>query len=643
MIGPLGHNRLFVIIELAYHVSSFTRTVILESLKYVVDGGTVMGKLREYKRFWFVVSLGVIALGLQFLVHRAGLAQLLVSVLGICLALLMFIDMVKTLRSGKFGVDLLAITAVVATLAVGEYWAALIVLLMLTGGDALEDFAARRANSELQTLLDQSPQTAHVVEGETVTDVAVNTVTVGARLLVKPGEVMPVDGTLITGPTTVNEASLTGEARPIEKAIGDMVMSGSINGEAAVYLRAEQTAENSQYQNIVRLVKQAEAQPAKFVRMADRYAVPFTILAYIIAGIAWAISQTPVRFAEVLVVASPCPLILAAPIALISGMSRASRNGIIVKTGTTLEKLAQVKTVAFDKTGTITQGKLVVDQVVPQGSQSADRLLQLAASAEQHSSHVLAQSLVAANRLPLLTATDVTETTAQGVVATINGQQVRAGKAAFVTSESITKPDQTAVYVAVDDVYQGYVSFNDRVRPEAATTMTRLRQAGVAHLMMISGDRQPIAEQIAQEVGLDQVHAECLPAGKIAVLDQLAANQRPVAMVGDGINDAPSLATADVGIAMGAHGATAASESADAVVLKDDLTRVSTARVIAQDTMRVARQSVLIGIFICTGLMLIATTGIIPAIIGAVFQEVVDTVTILYALRARSDRSSLEN
>lgn len=602
-----------------------------------------MGKLQEYKRFWFVVSLGVIALGLQFLAHQAGLAQLLVSALGICLALFMFVDMVKTLRSGKFGVDLLAITAVVATLAVGEYWAALIVLLMLTGGDALEDFAAQRANSELQTLLDQSPQTAHVVKGETVTDVAVNTVAVGAQLLVKPGEVMPVDGKLITGPTTVNEASLTGEARPIEKAIGDTVMSGSINGEAAVYLRAEQTAENSQYQNIVRLVKQAEAQPAKFVRMADRYAVPFTILAYVIAGVAWAISQTPVRFAEVLVVASPCPLILAAPIALISGMSRASRNGIIVKTGTTLEKLAQVKTVAFDKTGTITQGKLVVDQVVPQGAQSADRLLQLAASAEQHSSHVLAQSLVAANQLPLLTATDVTETTAQGVVATINGQQFRAGKAAFVTSESITKPDQTAVYVAVDDVYQGYVSFNDRVRPEAATTMTRLRQAGVAHLMMISGDRQPIAEQIAQEVGLDQVHAECLPAGKIAVLDQLAANQRPVAMVGDGINDAPSLATADVGIAMGAHGATAASESADAVVLKDDLTRVSTARVIAQDTMRVARQSVLIGIFICTGLMLIATTGIIPAIIGAVFQEVVDTVTILYALRARSDRTSLEN
>ena len=585
----------------------------------------------------------MIALGLQFLAHQAGLAQLLVSALGICLALFMFVDMVKTLRSGKFGVDLLAITAVVATLAGGEYWAALIVLLMLTGGDALEDFAAQRANSELQTLLDQSPQTAHVVKGETVTDVAVNTVAVGAQLLVKPGEVMPVDGKLITGPTTVNEASLTGEARPIEKAIGDTVMSGSINGEAAVYLRAEQTAENSQYQNIVRLVKQAEAQPAKFVRMADRYAVPFTILAYVIAGVAWAISQTPVRFAEVLVVASPCPLILAAPIALISGMSRASRNGIIVKTGTTLEKLAQVKTVAFDKTGTITQGKLVVDQVVPQGAQSADRLLQLAASAEQHSSHVLAQSLVAANQLPLLTATDVTETTAQGVVATINGQQVRAGKAAFVTSESITKPDQTAVYVAVDDVYQGYVSFNDRVRPEAATTMTRLRQAGVAHLMMISGDRQPIAEQIAQEVGLDQVHAECLPAGKIAVLDQLAANQRPVAMVGDGINDAPSLATADVGIAMGAHGATAASESADAVVLKDDLTRVSTARVIAQDTMRVARQSVLIGIFICTGLMLIATTGIIPAIIGAVFQEVVDTVTILYALRARSDRTSLEN
>ncbi|WP_407885749.1 heavy metal translocating P-type ATPase [Levilactobacillus sp. N40-8-2] len=597
-----------------------------------------MQQLRQYRQFWFVIILGAIALWLQFVNHQAIWAQIVITGLGLLLAIIMFIEMVRTLRSGKFGVDLLAITAVLATLAVGEYWAALIVLLMLTGGDALEDFAASRANSELQELLNNSPQTAHRADGDQLTDIAVSLVAVGDRLLVKPGEVMPVDGTLTTGPTTVNEASLTGEARPIEKQAGDMVMSGSVNGEASVYLQAGQTADNSQYQNIVRLVQQAESQPAKFVRMADRYAVPFTLLAYVIAGLAWFFSGDPVRLAEVLVVASPCPLILAAPIALISGMSRASRNGIIVKTGTTLEKLAQVKTFAFDKTGTITQGRLVVDQVVPVTALPAEKLLQLAASTEQHSGHVLAQSLVAATTEPLLPATKVNETTAQGVAAMVAGQKVRVGKSSFVTDDTVEKSNQTAVYVSIAGIYQGYVSFNDRVRPEASQTMTALRTAGAEHLLMISGDRRPIAETIAGEVGIDQVHADCLPADKIKVLADLPAEQRPVAMVGDGINDAPSLATADVGIAMGAHGATAASESADAVVLKDDLTRVSTARQIAQDTMRVAKQAVLIGIFICTGLMLIASFGVIPAIIGAVFQEVVDTVTILYALRARTDR-----
>ncbi|KRN02054.1 cation transport ATPase [Levilactobacillus senmaizukei DSM 21775 = NBRC 103853] len=597
-----------------------------------------MQRLKQYRRFWFVIVLGTIALWLQFVQHQGRIAQWIVTGLGILLAILMFIEMVQTLRSGKFGVDLLAITAVVATLAVGEYWAALIVLLMLTGGDALEDFAASKANSELQELLNNSPQTAHRLVDDQVTDVPVAAVSVGDQMMVRPGEVMPVDGTLMTGPTTVNESSLTGEARPIDKAAGQTVMSGSVNGEASVVLRADQTADNSQYQNIVRLVKQAEAQPANFVRMADRYAVPFTLLAYVIAGLAWFFSGDPVRLAEVLVVASPCPLILAAPIALISGMSRASRNGIIVKTGTTLEKLAQVKTFAFDKTGTITQGQLLVDQVVPVTAITADKLLQLAASTEQHSGHVLAQSMVAANEQPLLTATDVQETTARGVQATIDGQLVKAGKADFVAETPIERPDQTAVFVSIAGIYQGYVSFSDRVRPEAATTMRALHELGVANLLMISGDRLAIAQAIAKDVGIDQVHADRLPAEKIDVLTELPKEQRPVAMVGDGINDAPSLAMADVGIAMGAHGATAASESADAVVLKDDLTRVSVARKIAQDTMRVAKQAVLIGIFICTGLMIIASFGVIPAIIGAVFQEVVDTVTILYALRARSDR-----
>ncbi|HBF75107.1 MAG TPA: heavy metal translocating P-type ATPase, partial [Lactobacillus sp.] len=338
-----------------------------------------MQKLSNYRRLWAVVGVGAVSLILAFVLNQPFGAQILVTVLGSLIALLMFIDMVKTLRSGKFGVDLLAITAVIATLAIGEYWAALIVLLMLTGGDALEDYAAHKANSDLQSLLEKSPQKAHLMVNGNIKAIAVDQVDVGDQLLVKPGEVVPVDGTIVDGSTTLDESSLTGESRPVDKVVGDSVMSGSVNGDASIQMVADQKAADSQFQNIVRLVKQAEAQPAHFVRMADRYAVPFTILAYVIAGTAWIVSGDPVRFAEVLVVASPCPLILAAPIALVAGMSRASQSGIIVKTGTTLEQLAKVKTMAFDKTGTITQGHLQVNQIIAQPNVDQEHLLTLAA------------------------------------------------------------------------------------------------------------------------------------------------------------------------------------------------------------------------------------------------------------------------
>ncbi|MDN6542122.1 MAG: cadmium-translocating P-type ATPase, partial [Lentilactobacillus parabuchneri] len=582
-----------------------------------------------------VLLVGVIALILQFALNLPTYAQIVISTLGSLIALLMFIDMVKTLRSGKFGVDLLAITAVIATIAVGEYWAALIVLLMLTGGDALEDYAANKANSELQSLLENSPQSAHLLNGDNIEDVRIDQVKVGDRIVVKPGEVIPVDGTITEGVTTVDESSLTGESRPIDKMVGQTVMSGAINGDSSFDMIADKTADDSQYQNIIRLVKQAESTPAHFVRMADRYAVPFTLMAYIIAGMAWYISGDPVRFAEVLVVASPCPLILAAPIALVSGMSRASRSGIIVKSGTIIEKLGNAKTFAFDKTGTITKGHLTVDQVHAVNGYTKEQVLSLAAGTEQQSSHILARSLVAAIPDKIPTATNVIETTAEGVQATIDGKIVKVGKPAYVSSDHIDPLDQTTVYVSVDGKYVGYVSFSDEVRPEAKSVMDGLHQMGVEQIMMISGDRKPIAEEIADSVGIDKVYAERLPQEKIAVIKQVDKKLKPIVMVGDGVNDAPSLATADVGIAMGAHGATAASESADAVVLKDDLSLVGKAVKISDDTMNVARQSVLIGIAICTILMLIASFGVIPAIIGAMLQEVVDTVTILWALRAR--------
>lgn len=591
------------------------------------------------KKNWqlmMVLVVSAVALVFAFILKQPLIAQGLITVMGSIIALIMFGGMVKTIRSGNFGVDLLAITAVVATLAVSQYWAAMIVLLMLTGGDALESYAATKASSELKQLLENAPTTAHRLVDGHVEDVDVDAVQVGETILVKPQEVVPVDGTVLEGESLVDEASLTGESKPVAKNAGSDIMSGTINGDSALTVKVTQRAEDSQYQGIIKLVKESEARPAHFVRMADRYAVPFTLVAYVIAGLGWFLSGDPVRFAQVLVVASPCPLILAAPIAMVSGMSRNSRNGIIVKSGTTLEKLSDARTFAFDKTGTVTRGILKVATVLPQTGFSQDELLNLAASAEGQSTHILARSLTdavpAADRLP---ASEVSEATSFGVYATVDGHKVKVGKAEFADAKDTL--DTTAVYVNVDGQYAGAITFSDQIRPEAKETMTKLHELNDANLIMISGDQQSIADKVAQEVGIDQVYAEQLPQQKIEVLDNVPKDDRPVVMVGDGVNDAPSLAIADVGIAMGAHGATAASESADAVVLlRDDLAKVAAATLIAKETMVIAKQSVLIGIAICTGLMLIASFGVIPTIIGAMLQEVVDTVTILYALRARN-------
>lgn len=586
------------------------------------------------------IVVGITALILAFLCQQPLWAQVLVSLAGGLVALSMLIEMIRTLKSGRYGVDLLAITAIIATLAVGEYWAALMVLVMLTGGDSLEDYAAHKAGRELKSLLDNSPQDAHLMRGDGLVDVAVDELQVNDQVVVKPGELVPVDGHIIEGSSLFDESSLTGESRPVERTINEPIMSGSVNGETSITMVVDQLAINSQYQAIVKLVESSAAQPAHFVRLADRYAVPFTLVAYLIAGVAWWLSKDPVRFAEVLVVASPCPLILAAPIALISGMSRASRNGIIVKTGTTIEKLALAKSAAFDKTGTITNGQLTVDQVVPMIDIEPSELCRLAASAEQASAHILARSLLqVVPAAQLLGIISLKEMTGAGVTAQLaSGQTVQVGKFEFVAPDKAKQSQtQTTVYIGIDGRYAGYITFIDHLRQEAPQTMSTLHQLGLQRLMMLTGDQATTAKEIAAQVGIDEVHAGCLPADKIRLINNVTPEQRPIIMVGDGVNDAPSLASADVGIAMGAHGATAASESADVVILKDDLSRVSGAITIARDTMRVARQSVLIGIFICIGLMLIASTGVVPALIGALFQEVVDTVSILYALRARND------
>ncbi|WP_300562343.1 heavy metal translocating P-type ATPase [Companilactobacillus sp.] len=591
-------------------------------------------------KLYGTLTIGVIAFILQFAFHQALAAQWIISILGTILALIMFIDMVKVLKSGNFGVDLLAITAIVATIALGEYWAGWIVLLMLTGGDTLEEYAANKAKSELKSLLDNSPSKAHVYQGESIKDVDIEHVKVGDKLLIRPKEQVPVDGIVYEGNSSVDESSLTGESVPVDIEKGSHVMSGSINGEVPFKITAEKIAAESEYQAIVKLVKESETNPARFVRLADRYAVPFTIIAYIIAGLAWYLSGDPIRIAQVLVVASPCPLILAAPIAFVSGMSRSSRNGIIVKSGTALEKISSAKTMAFDKTGTITRGHLVVQDVKISPDFMPETVYQYAASIEQNSSHVMAEAIVdyaLAQQIEMKDVDDVKEITAEGIVGVIDGHYVKVGNPEFVTKDPVEKVEGSSVYVSIDERFAGVYSLVDEIRPEAKETIARLKTYGFNNILMITGDKKETTEKVASEVGITKAYPSSLPADKVKIIQTLPKEYHPAVMVGDGVNDAPALALADVGIAMGYKGANAASESADAVVLKDDLGKVAEVAKISDDTLKVAKQAVLIGILICIILMLIAGFGLIPTIIGAMLQEVVDTVTILYALRARSD------
>lgn len=599
------------------------------------------------RRYWVVtLTLGVGVVGIVLALAGAGwLVQWIFSVYALAFALWQAVGMVRAMARGRFGLDILAITAIVATVLVGEYVAALIVVLMLTGGDALEDYANRRAKRELDALLTRAPQLAHRVVDGGYEEVPVDQVIVGDRLLVRPSEIVPVDGVLLSEHATFDQASITGESIPVEKSPGDEVLSGSVNGHEAVEMRAASTAASSQYQQIVALVAQAAESKAPVVRLADRYAVPFTVFSLALAALAWWLSGEAVRFAEVLVLATPCPLLIAAPVAFIGGMSRSARNSIIVKSGGVLEQLARARTAVFDKTGTLTYGAPALTAVRPEPPFGADELLTTVASAEQYSSHVLAASFIRAARdrgLPLHEAASAQEAATNGVVAEIGGREVVVGKFAFVAEHApdarrtTIAPGELAVYVAIGGRYAGALLASDRVRDDAVTTLHELAALGVTNTMMLTGDARETAEHIASELGIAAVRAECLPADKVAEVAGIA--ERPVIMVGDGVNDAPVLAAADVGIAMGAKGATAASESADAVILVDDVYGVARAVRIGADTVRIALQSIWLGIIVSVVLMVIAAFGFIPATAGALIQELVDLATILAALRAIGGR-----
>ena len=544
--------------------------------------------MRNQWKFFTILGIGVVAAILDFLcgAPKIGgwpISGILIDIFGIFMAITMLREMIETLESGRWGVDILAIIAVVSTMIVGDYWAAWMILIMLTGGESLEDYATSQADKELRSLLKNSPRIADKLVNGKIEEVKVDELKIGDIVLIKPGSQVPVDGKIIKGNSSFDQSSLTGESVPVDKKVGDDLMSGSINGDAAVEMKVTKAAKDSEYQSIVALVKSSEAKPAKFVKMADRYAVPFTIVSLII-GIAAMITSAVtnpalgwqahfLRFAQVMVVASPCPLLIAAPVAMVSGMSSMSRSHIIVKSGTTLEKLSRTLTFAFDKTGTLTENQLVIDQVVlPENSSiSKEELQSLAASVEQQSSHVIATSLVkSTNKNLIKPVTNLKEATAKGVSGEVDGKLVKVGKLSYVDPdhEKITV-QSTAVFVSIDNKFAGYITFQDQIRKNTPETIARLRRQGVKQIMMLTGDRKAVADKVAKEAGIkeSEVYADLLPAQKIQAIRDVKPDLRPVAMVGDGVNDAPSLMAADVGIAMGAKGATAASESADAVIM----------------------------------------------------------------------------
>lgn len=588
---------------------------------------------------------GFAATGLGFTETAAIIWAVTAVIVGVPLAFSVAIALAR----GKIGVDIIALLAISVSLVLGQYLAGAVIALMLAGGQALEALASARANRELSALLERSPREAHRYDGETLQTIAAAEVRPGDMLLVKPGEIVPVDAIVASRGAMLDESALTGESRPVERYAGEQVRSGAINGsESPLNIRAIATAAESTYAGIIRLVEQAQASKAPLVRLADRYSMLFLPLTLAVAAGAWVASGDPVLALAVLVVATPCPLILAAPVAIISGVSQAARRGIIVKGGGALEALARGHTLVMDKTGTVTSGSPAVTGIECFGSYDPDEVLRLAASLDQVSPHVLARPILkaAAERgLELTFPEDVSEEFGSGIRGRVGEHEVALGKRDWVQPGApvsagmrrvyrrIVLDGSSGVFVAIDGRIEGALILEDPLRTDAPLTVRALRRAGFQRIVMLTGDHADVAQAIGSILGVDAVLSERSPSDKVDAVRAL--RERAVtAMVGDGINDAPALAAADVGIAMGARGATASSEAADVVLVHDRLDRLVDAVRIARRARRIALESIWIGMGLSMVAMGFAAAGFIVPVAGAVLQEFIDILAIANALRA---------
>lgn len=646
----------------------------------------------------------------------------------IALVLIIVIDtvrgMIDDLRHGQVGVDVLAVVAILSTVAVAEYWASWAVTLMITSGEAIEEYAQAKAERSLTALMEAAPQTAHVVNLPGVgcgfaTDkgdssdgfrrvglasaaaaahrfdtVPVEQVQLGDVLMVLPGETVPVDGELLSGTATLDLSNINGEPVPREVFAGARVMSGAVNGSTALTMRATQVAADSQYQRILELVASAQESRPAVVKTADRLAVPFTVLSLVIAGVAWAVSGVPTRFAQVLVLATPCPLLIAAPVAYIAGTGRLAAAGVLIKAQDVLENLGRVTQVFFDKTGTLTvkQPQVVRVEMLPGAATrlNEDHVLMMAGAVESYSVHILSKGIAKAGAEALArlrqrfedgqrlcpepeaswpghgreypVVKNINEDAGKGVSGEVNGHAVRVGRLSFAaagedgflavdrtapsrseddlrTRFGLLQPDEMASYVSVDGQLIARIVLRDVPRANAKAALAKLHELGVTELAMLTGDKRASANIIASEVGIDEVHAELFPEDKVAaVRAATGAGKTVTMMVGDGVNDAPVLAVADIGVAMTDGTSTAASESAQVVIMNDNIAAVPRAIAIARRTKRVMLQAVIAGLVLATIGMIAAAFDLIPVVVGAFLQEAIDVVSILWALTALIDR-----
>lgn len=614
----------------------------------------LMRQLREYSFLAF--SLAALGMGLGFSAMGFGAnftntAWAAGAAVGLFLAVRW---LVRAIREGEFGSDSLAVISILATGLTNEWLAAAVISVMLASGRALEQWAEGRAKNQLAALLARAPQTAHRLAADgLVKDVVLAEVAVGDKLLVKSGEVVPIDGLLETE-GTFDESALTGEPMPKWRAVGQEVSSGVLNSGGGIELTAIRTAADSTYSGLIRLVEQAQADSANSVRLANRWAFIFVPFALVLAGATWLITGDYAPAVAVIVAATPCPLILAVPVAIIAGMSKASTHGAVIKGGAALEALARVETVLLDKTGTLTHGGPRVAAISFAPGADQDEVLALAASLEQSSPHVVAAAIIAEAKTRGLTlgrATEVVEEHGRGLAGRIGSKWVEVGQPettlpTWATSQLTQKRDLPTLLVAVtiDDQLKAVIGLDDPVRSESRVTIAALRKLGVSKIMLVSGDRRATAQAVADEVGIDTVHAECKPEDKLRiVIAEMAAARGTVVAVGDGINDAPALAAATVGVAMGARGATAASEAADVVIIEDSLSHLATAIDIAQGARRRALQASGFGMSLAVAAMVLASIGLLDATASAVTQEFIDAGAILWALVPARGRIKLES